>query len=79
MVISNFNIWNPNEMSTLYNVDTTADEQEFLVHIRRVYLSEVSCSGNETSIFECSHTVSISGTCSDGVAAIVCQGMYYIP
>lgn len=56
-------------------VGTTADEQEFSVHIRRVYLSEVSCSGNETSIFECSHTASSSGACSDGITAITCQGM----
>ena len=71
-------MWSQWDEYSVY-VGTTADEQEFSVHIRHVYLSEVSCSGNETSIFECSHTISISGTCSDGVAAIVCQGMYYIP
>ena len=67
-------------MSILYNnyIGTTADEQEFSILTGLFHLSEVSCSGNETSIFQCSHSTSSSEACSDGAAAIVCQGMYSV-
>lgn len=71
-----FNLWC---VKIVYNnyIGVIADQSQFSAITRLVQLSEVSCRGNETSIYECSYSTSSSATCS-GVAAIVCQGMYII-
>ena len=53
---------------------TAVDARDFITLIRPIHLSEVVCSGNETSVFECSHSTSGTETCLNGPAAVVCQG-----
>ena len=53
----------------------TAETQDFSTPPRPIHLSDVSCSGEETSIFQCSSSTGSSLTCPDNNAGVTCRGM----
>ena len=62
-------------------VGITSDTQDrsTVTGTRPVYLGEVFCNGNESSIFQCYHTSNSVGIlCSDGAAGVLCQGMHVL-
>ena len=39
-------------------------------------MSGVACNGNETSLFQCTHSIEILAECPDNsIAGVVCQGI----
>ena len=56
-------------------IGITSEAQDLSTVIRPLYLEDVSCYGNETSLLQCLHTSNNVRTCSDGAATIICQGI----
>ena len=45
---------------------------------RPSHMSGVSCIGNETSLFQCSHSIGSLTECPDSsIAGVICQGISY--
>lgn len=42
------------------------------------YMSNVSCTGSETSLFQCSHSINNYFCTSDSIAGVVCQGIAHL-
>ena len=58
------------------SIGTVAQTWDSSTVTRPAHFSEVSCNGNETSIFQCSHTTCSSDTCTCAAARVVCQGIF---
>ena len=42
-------------------------------------MSGVACNGNETTLFQCTHSIETLTECPDNsIAGVVCQGILYL-
>jgi hypothetical protein len=58
------------------NLGTRAETQGISTLVRPVHLNEVSCTGEEDTIFQCISSTESSSTCTDSKAGVMCQGVF---
>ena len=54
---------------------TTRGTQSFSTLSRPIHLSEVSCTGEESTIFECMSSTGSGIDCTNNKAGVICQGI----